>query len=79
MIITVKATPKSKFNSVKKISDTEYHIHTTSAPDKNKANTAVIKLLSQELNISKSHIQIIKGKTSRHKTIEIFPQQKTVS
>ena len=73
MRIIIKTTPKAKSNSVTKISDTEYYIKTTAAPDKGKANTAVIKLLSKELKLPKSRIQIIQGKKSRNKLIKIFP------
>lgn len=35
------------------------------------ANKAIIKLLSDYYNIPKSHIKIIRGKTSQNKVIEI--------
>lgn len=70
MKLAVKITPKAKQNSVKKISDIEYHIRTTAPPDKGKANTAVLKLLAQELNIPKSHLTITHGHTSRNKIFE---------
>lgn len=38
----------------------------------NKANEALIKLLSKHYSVSKSSIHIIKGNISRDKTIEII-------
>ena len=35
------------------------------------ANTAVIELLSDYFNVPKTRIKILKGATSKHKTIEI--------
>lgn len=40
-------------------------------PIKGKANRELIKLLSEELNVNKSKISIIKGETSNNKIIEI--------
>lgn len=40
-------------------------------PIKGKANKELIKLLSEELNINKNKISIIKGETSSNKIIEI--------
>ncbi len=71
MFITVKVTPKSKLNQVTQTDDTHFTIHTTAAPDKGKANEAVIKLLASHLKIPKSRLAIIKGETSRQKLIEI--------
>ena len=71
MNINIKVTPKAKENSIKKIDSTNYHIKITAPPDKGKANQAIIKLLAKELKIPKSSLQIIKGKTSRNKIIEI--------
>ena len=65
MTLSVKVTPKAKLNSVKKISDTEYHIKTAAVADKDKANQSVIKLLSKKLKLPKSKIVIIKGEKSR--------------
>lgn len=40
-------------------------------PINGKANRELIKLLSEELNVNKSKISIIKGETSNNKIIEI--------
>ena len=37
-----------------------------------KANTALVKLLSDYLNIPKTRISIIRGHNSRHKVIEVL-------
>ncbi|NMB48068.1 DUF167 domain-containing protein [Candidatus Kuenenbacteria bacterium] len=71
MLLSVKISPKSKLNRVTQIDDTHFSIHTTAAPDKGKANTAVLKLLSAHLKITKSRLTIVKGETARQKLIEI--------
>lgn len=40
-----------------------------SPPVDGKANDELIRLLSKELKIAKSNIEIIKGETSRNKTV----------
>lgn len=43
----------------------------TAAPEKGKANEALIKLLSEYFDIPKGVISIIRGETERNKLIEI--------
>lgn len=43
----------------------------TASPEKGKANKLLIKLLSKEYKVPVSSIKIIKGVTSKHKTIQI--------
>lgn len=71
MLIKIKASPKAKVNSVVKITDTEYQVRTTAAPDKNKANQKIIELLSRELGVPQARVKIVQGAKSRRKTIEI--------
>ena len=49
-------------------------VRVTAAPDKGKANAAVIKLLSKVLGQPKSAFTIVSGETARQKTIEIAAQ-----
>jgi uncharacterized protein len=68
----VRVTPKSSFNRIKYDQDSKtIRIYVTSAPEDGKANDAVIKLLSEEMKVAKSQISIIRGQTSRNKTISI--------
>jgi uncharacterized protein YggU (UPF0235/DUF167 family) len=43
----------------------------TAAPEKGKANAAVVALLSETLGVPKSSIEIVRGDTSRNKTLRI--------
>lgn len=71
MLLAIQVIPKAKLNKIIRTDNHTYRIHTTAAPDKNKANQSVIKLISQELNISKNRITIIKGEKDRKKIIQI--------
>lgn len=46
-------------------------VKVTAAPERGKANGAIIKLLADKLNIKKSDITILRGQTSQNKIIEI--------
>lgn len=71
MRISVKVAAKSKQNKVIKISDAEYKVYVTVAPERGKANEKVIELLSEYFAISKSSIRILRGETANKKLVEI--------
>lgn len=46
-------------------------VYVTAPPDKNKANEAMLKLLAKHFDVTPSRLTLLKGHTSRNKTIEI--------
>ncbi|MFH1192433.1 MAG: DUF167 domain-containing protein [bacterium] len=72
MLINIKVIPRSKKNEVIKIDDENYRVRLTAAPVDGKANDALIRLLSEYFNVSKSEVRIVKGEKGRAKVIEIF-------
>lgn len=70
MIIEVRVIPRAKKNAIEQ-SENGLRLHTTALPESGKANSAVIKLLSEHFKTAKSNIKIIKGDKSRNKTFEI--------
>jgi uncharacterized protein YggU (UPF0235/DUF167 family) len=73
---SVKVTTKASIDKIGKfIKSTDeiffLSVYVTAAPDAGKANENVICLLSKNLKIPKSNIHIIRGNTSRKKTILI--------
>lgn len=71
MLINLKVAPKSSRNEIIKLDDSHFRAKVTAAPDKGKANEAVVELLSDYFHVAKSRINIISGITSRNKKIEI--------
>lgn len=74
--IYVKLTPKAssdRIGAARKLPDGQEQlaIYVTAAPDKNKANEALLRLLAQHLGLPLSHLKIVRGHTSRNKLIEI--------
>ncbi|WP_297110033.1 DUF167 family protein [uncultured Devosia sp.] len=46
-------------------------VRVAAAPDKGKANTAVIALLARTLGVPKSSVSLVNGETSRFKSIRV--------
>lgn len=69
-ILRVRVKPNAKQQRIHK-GDAEWTIALPVAPEGGKANQALLKLLAQELGVTKSQIRIKSGHTSRHKLIEI--------
>ena len=68
LIIKLKISPNASKNEIIK-SDTEVKVKITAQPIENKANKALIEFLSKQLKIAKSNIEIVKGQTSKEKTV----------
>ena len=71
MKIFARVKPKAKEDKVIKLSDTNFKVWVKAAPEKGKANRAVIKTLADYFNIGQSDIEIISGSTSKLKIVEI--------
>ena len=68
LIINIKIVPNSSKNDII-IEDEFIKVKVTAQPIENKANKALIEFLSKELKIPKTNIEIVKGETSKEKTI----------
>ena len=71
MIISVKAKVHARENLVERIDDENFTVHTTVAPEKGKANRAIIKLIAEHLDIPTSRMRIARGLASTKKLVEI--------
>ncbi len=70
-VIRVKLLPKSSRNQVVGREGDHFKVKVTAPPVEGRANKALIELLAKKLGVSKSHIEIISGKSSRLKSIRI--------
>ncbi|MFH0813158.1 MAG: DUF167 domain-containing protein [Pseudomonadota bacterium] len=62
--------PRSKKNEILGIHDGALRIKVVALPVEGAANEACRKILSEALGVSKSNIEIIKGKTSSRKMVK---------
>jgi TIGR00251 family protein len=77
IVITLKISPNASKNEIIK-SEEGLKVKITAQPIDGKANKALIEYLSKQLKIPKSSIEILKGETSKEKTllIKVFDEQK---
>jgi len=66
--LQIKVTPNASKTELVK-DEAGYKARIQCPPVDGKANDALIALLSKEFGVAKSSIEIIKGKTSRNKTV----------
>jgi uncharacterized protein (TIGR00251 family) len=72
MDIRVKVIPKSsKTELAGTLPDGTWKIKVAAAPEKGKANRALIDFLAGHLNVAKSRIRITSGETSQQKRIHV--------
>ena len=74
--LTVRVTPKASRNEVTGFytaadGTVSLSVKVTAAPDKGKANKAVIDLLAKKIGVAKSTLALVKGETDRNKTFQI--------
>ncbi len=68
LLLAIKVSPNASKNEIIKTDD-GIKIKITSQPVDGKANKAVVEFLSKQLKVPKSNFEIIKGQTSKDKTI----------
>lgn len=71
MKISILVKTKAEENKVEKIDENNYIVRTKKVPIEGKANESVIKILADFFGIAPSRIQIVSGKKSRRKIINI--------
>jgi len=72
MDLRVRVIPKSsKTELAGYLPDGTWNIRIAAAPEKGKANRALIEFLSKHLGIPKSRIRIVSGETSRLKRLQV--------
>jgi uncharacterized protein (TIGR00251 family) len=76
LLIRIRIVPNSSKNEII-LEDEFIKVKITAQPIENKANKALIEYLSKIFKIAKSNIEIVKGDTSKEKTIHITCSDKT--
>lgn len=71
LIMRVRVVPNSSKNEIIKMEDDTTKVKITSPPIDGKANKCLIEFLSKTFAVPKTHIKVIKGETSKDKTILI--------
>ncbi len=67
VVLPVKAHPGARRNEIRGEQNGMLRVSVTQAPEKGKANKAIVALLSKLLSLKKSQIQLVSGETSSQK------------
>lgn len=71
VLLSIKLQPRASRNEIVAQAGRELRIRVTAPPVDSAANEALIKLLSKELGLARNRIQLVRGKTSRHKVVKL--------
>ncbi len=67
----MQAQPKAKKNAVVGVHAGRLKVAVTVAPERGKANEAILKLLAKSLGVKRSQLELIAGATSKKKMVHI--------
>jgi len=68
-LLSVKLQPRASKNEISGALGDELKIKVTAPPVDAAANQALIELLANKLGCSRGQVELIRGQTSRHKTL----------
>jgi len=71
IIIEVKVDPRSSKRGIVGVMDNMLKVKLTAPPVGGAANEQLVELLAEKYGVKKSNITILRGETSRRKTVKI--------
>jgi uncharacterized protein (TIGR00251 family) len=71
VFLSVKLQPRASRNQIGPAHGAELKISVTAPPVDSAANEALVRFLADELDCSRGQVELVRGETSRHKSILI--------
>ena len=71
MDLQIRVRPRAGRNTIEIGDDGQVTVRVTAAPERGRANEAVVELLAKKLGVSKSSVTVVRGLTSRDKVVRI--------
>ena len=71
VFLSVKLQPRASVNEISEALGNELRIKVTAPPVDSAANEALVKLLAQHLDCPRNRVELVRGHTSRHKTVKL--------
>ena len=71
-VLSVRIQPRASKNEITRIEGGKFKIRLTAPPVDGAANEALVKFLADQLNVSRSQVEIVSGHTGREKIIKII-------
>ena len=72
VLLSVKLQPRASANEIGEALGNELRIKVTAPPVDAAANKALIKLLALQLHCPRNRVDLVRGHTSRHKTVKLY-------
>jgi uncharacterized protein len=72
VLLSVKLQPRASANAIGEALGSELRIKVTAPPVDAAANEALVKLLAQWLDCPRNRVELVRGHTSRHKTVKLY-------
>jgi uncharacterized protein (TIGR00251 family) len=71
VLIAIKLQPRASRNEIGQVLGNELRIKVTAPPVDAAANEALLRLLAETLDCPRGAVQLVRGQTSRHKTVRV--------
>ena len=71
VLLAVKLQPRASANEIGEALGDELKIKVTAPPVDSAANEYLVKFLADHLGCAKNRVELIRGQTSRHKTVKL--------
>ncbi|HWI57451.1 MAG TPA: DUF167 domain-containing protein [Bacillota bacterium] len=72
VLLSIKLQPRASANAIGDPLGEELRIKVTAPPVDAAANEALVRLLAEELDCPRNRVELIRGHTSRHKTVKLY-------
>ena len=72
VLLSVKLQPRASANEIGEALGNELRIKVTAPPVDAAANEALLKVLAHQLHCPRNRVDIVRGHTSRHKTVMLY-------
>jgi uncharacterized protein len=71
VLLSVKLQPRASANEIGEPLGNELRVKVTAPPVDAAANEALLSLLAKQLDCSRGQVELVRGRTSRHKLIKL--------
>jgi len=70
--LSIKLQPRASVNAIGDVMGNELRVKVTAPPVDSAANEALIRFLAETLDCARNKIELVRGQTSRHKTVRLL-------
>ncbi len=72
VLLSLKLQPRASRNEIGDVLGQELRVKVTAPPVDAAANDALVRFLAKALDCPRNHVELLRGHTSRHKTVKIY-------